>query len=177
MPLQYPQRVWQLARDVAAKGPLADPRRLGGIPFDLKQYRRIIPTFMHGKQITFGDNISEKGSNRTRRAFLPNVIYRPLYSRTLDMNIWTRLSTHALREVDAKGGFDEYILTLPDKYLECDVAKMYKRKITDGYYGAKGGKVKVFRAEMESLLGSKYGEEYLTKLKESERTFDKAVKR
>ncbi|KAJ3156946.1 hypothetical protein HDU86_003481 [Geranomyces michiganensis] len=167
MPLQYPLKVWQLARDVAAKGPLADPRRLGSIPFALKQHRRIIPTFMHGKKITFGDNISEKGSNRTRRAFMPNVIYHPLYSRALDMNVWCRLSTHALREVDAAGGFDEYVVGKSrSKYIaECEVASMYKRKIVEAL--EKGGKRDAGIEEMETLVGNKYGEEYVELLRQA----------
>ncbi|KAI8586105.1 hypothetical protein BDZ88DRAFT_313648 [Geranomyces variabilis] len=165
MPMQYPLKVWQLARDVAAKGPLADPRRLGSIPHALKPHRRIIPTFMHGKKITFGDNISEKGSNRTRRAFLPNVIYHPLYSRALDMNIWCRLSTHALREVDAAGGFDEYVASPSRSRVveECEVARMYKRKIVEAL--DKGGKRDAGVKEMESLVGAKYGDEYVELLR------------
>ncbi|KAI8912941.1 hypothetical protein DFJ77DRAFT_466065 [Powellomyces hirtus] len=173
MPMQFPLKIWQLARDVAAKGPLADPRRLGLIPHDLKPHRRIIPTFLHGKRITFGDNISDKGSNRTRRAYLPNVIYHSLYSRALDMNIWCRLSAHALREIDAAGGFDEYVLRVDTKYLnDCRVAQMYKRRIADVM---DRGKRDALRGDMEKLVAEKYGPEYLDQLKQSHALFDKAV--
>ncbi|KAI9017130.1 hypothetical protein HDU85_002770 [Gaertneriomyces sp. JEL0708] len=183
MGIPYPLRIKQLANHVAAKGPLADPKRLGSIPYDLKPYQKILPTLLHGKRITFGDKISEKGSNRTRRAYHPNVLYRPFFSRVLGMNVWARVSSTAIREIDAKGGFDEYLMTMSDKNLECDVAKMYKRKILEGYYGKTNaqssaavepsGKGKELRSEMEQLLGEQYGEEYIKQLKDCERQFDK----
>ncbi|KAI9105934.1 hypothetical protein DFS34DRAFT_601483 [Phlyctochytrium arcticum] len=161
MGMQHKQKVWLLAQDVARKGPLADPRRLGAIPFHIRNHRKIIPTLMHGKRITFGDNISEKGGNRTRRSFIPNVVYRSLHSRSLNMNIWLRLSTTALREIDAHGGLDEYMMVVGDAKIECEVAKMYRKKIAEALSKQKG---QVIAGELEQSLSSKYGAEYMSKL-------------
>ncbi|KAJ3023470.1 hypothetical protein HKX48_002897 [Thoreauomyces humboldtii] len=175
MPMPYPLKIWQLARDVAAKGPLADPRRYGLIPHELKPLRRTLPTLLHGKRITFGDNISPKGSNRTRRAYLPNIIYHPLYSRALDMNVWCRLSAHALREVDAAGGFDEYLCAVQEKYVQdCDVAKMYQRKVREAL--AKG-RAQRQREEMRDLVGGKYGDAYVEQLDKALGQWDAQVRK
>ncbi|KAJ1549087.1 hypothetical protein HK096_000569, partial [Nowakowskiella sp. JEL0078] len=92
-----------------------DPRTLGPkIPENLRGARNFIPTFMHGKRITFGHNISENG-NRTRRVFSPNVVLCYLYSRVLDLNIYCRASTEMLRQVDSCGGFDEYLMITSDE--------------------------------------------------------------
>ena len=48
------------------------------------------------------------------------------------MLVWTRLSSNALRVMDAKGGFDEYMLTAADQHMECQVAQMLRKKIAAG---------------------------------------------
>ncbi|KAJ1343126.1 hypothetical protein BSLG_002152 [Batrachochytrium salamandrivorans] len=175
MGIPHALKVWQLGRDVARNGPLADPKRLGAIPYDLRLEKRIIPTLMHGKCITFGEQVSEKGGNRSRRVWYPNVQYSALFSRSLDMMIWTRLSTAALREVDSRGGFDEYMVSAQEKHMTCSIAKMYRARILEKY-GRTVGKDKVTRPmgivgsakdalakereKMSQLLTSKYGEAY-----------------
>nr|KAJ3419843.1 hypothetical protein HK105_006439 [Polyrhizophydium stewartii] len=175
MGIPHAQKVWQLARDVASGGKLADPIRMGALPHTLKYDKRILPTLMHGKRIRFGEQVSEKGKNRSRRAWLPNVVYRPLYSRALDMMVWTRLSTQALREIEDAGGFDEYMVTVSEQYMTCDIARMYRARIMEQYganarrtrterpagiVGCAKGHLAEERAEMLELLGRKYGEEY-----------------
>lgn len=94
-----------------------------------------------------------------RKAFYPNVVFRPLYSRALDMQIWTCVSTTALREIDAWGGFDEYITGISDAKLGNDsVTLMYKQKITQALESGKA------KQEMDRILAQKYGQEYLDKV-------------
>jgi len=48
------------------------------------------------------------------------------------MLVWTRLTASALRVMDAKGGYDEYMLTVSDDHMECQVAQMLRKKIALG---------------------------------------------
>jgi ribosomal protein L28 len=116
MGIPYPLRVWKLGQAVAKNDKIANLKNWGILPHELRHKKAIMPVLMHGKKITFGDNVSELGNNHTRRAFIPNVLFKPLYSRgvlsiisALDMFVWTCVSASALREIDSFGGFDEYI--------------------------------------------------------------------
>eukprot|EP00842_Homolaphlyctis_polyrhiza_P005002 jgi/Hompol1/5502/HPOL_004480-RA len=133
MGIPHALKILQLGRDVAKGGKLADPIRLGAIPREIANHKRILPTLMHGKRITFGEQVSTQGKNRSRRAWFPNVVYCPLYSRSLDMVIWTRLSTQALRRIDACGGFDEYITTTSPTLITCPIAQMYRDKVLEQF--------------------------------------------
>jgi ribosomal protein L28 len=164
MPIPYTLRIWKLGKDVASNGPLADPKRLGCLTDDLRKYKRIMPTLLHGKKITFGDKISEKGKNRTRRAFFPNIVFSSLYSRALDMRIVTRVSTYALRRIGTKGGFDEYLTTTSPELITDPIAQMYRKKITEIYQG-KGNTKEEIRLKNEtqklrSAIIAQYGKDY-----------------
>ncbi|KAJ3092300.1 Eukaryotic translation initiation factor eIF-1 [Quaeritorhiza haematococci] len=143
---------------LAARPELRDPRRLGRpLALEHQHAKNAIPTLMHGKRVVFGEKITEVNEHRIPKAFYPNVVNHFLYSRALDMNILCRLSTYALREIDARGGLDEYMLTISDKYVEDPVAQMYRRKIKEAYEKKK----QEIRDEQKTLLG-RYGEDYLS---------------
>jgi large subunit ribosomal protein L28 len=131
MGIPYPLKVWRLGQAVARKEPMADLKRWGILPHELRHSKAIMPTLLHGKKITFGDSVSEKGKNHTRRAFIPNILYKPLYSRSLEMLVWSCLSATALREIDASGGFDEYITKVSLTKLPDSIALMYRERIQE----------------------------------------------
>lgn len=163
MGIPYPLKIWKLGKDVCKGGPLADPKRLGSLPYYLQKEKRIIPNIFHGKKITFGDKISADGKNATRRAFFPNIVISSLYSRALDMRITSRISAEALRKVSNAGGFDEYMLSTKDELLPCPIAQMLKRKIMDAYQGigSQGKALKESSLDLENVLTEKYGQDYI----------------
>jgi hypothetical protein len=72
------------------------------------------------------------------------------------------LSAHCLREISERGGFDEYILTVPDHLIECEIAQMYKRKIKEVYDGKSSSFSRLRRLQLgfKNTLADRYGEEY-----------------
>ncbi|KAJ3320638.1 hypothetical protein HDV06_005156 [Boothiomyces sp. JEL0866] len=163
MGLSPQERIWKLGKAVSQNAPLASPRRWGKVPYDLRIHKQIMPVLLHGKRITFG-NIQSKHST-ARRAFIPNIIYKALYSKSLDMMVWSCLSAAALREIDLAGGFDEYILSVSDKYLGNDpITLMYKKKISE-LTVKNSDKI---NQSMTRLLGENYGQEYLDKIRKYE---------
>ena len=80
------------------------------------------------------------------------------------MQIWTCLSARALREVDARGGLDEYMLGVSDiKFGKDPIALMYRKKIADLQNAAAGSGMDV-KSRMMNLLSQKYGKEYVEKV-------------
>ncbi|KAJ3287004.1 39S ribosomal protein L24, mitochondrial [Borealophlyctis nickersoniae] len=132
MGLSHQRWVRILGKDQNVRGVLSDPIRMGALPFELRPFKNMIPTLMHGKRITFGDKISEDFGTRTRRVFKPTVFYRPFWSRTLGMMVWCRAVSQVLRTIDRVGGFDEYMVTTNPRLIDCDIAKMYRKKILEG---------------------------------------------
>jgi ribosomal protein L28 len=159
MGISFVHKIWNLGKAVSKGEELANVRRWGKIPHELKPLRKIMPVLMHGKKITFG-TVQRKYSH-SKRAFIPNILYRPLYSRSLDMQIWCCISATALREVDAFGGLDEYILGVSETKLGDDeITLMYKRKIQEA--ASKTGESKIL-----NLLKEKYGNAYVQKIEEN----------
>ncbi|KAI9337976.1 hypothetical protein BDR26DRAFT_1008356 [Obelidium mucronatum] len=154
-----------IARAVANNEPLVSTDKLGSLPYAMTPYRSIIPTFMHGKKITFTDKQTES-NNRVRRAIFPNTIYRFVYSRLLDMNIYVRMTTTALYQMERRGGFDEYLLTIGKSKCDDDKALFYKRLVEEAF-AKKGKEVQAKDAD----LVSGYGEEYVSTVKELQRKF------
>ncbi|KAJ3416546.1 hypothetical protein HDV05_001283 [Chytridiales sp. JEL 0842] len=150
------EKVMMMAKAVANNTFLASPYRMGHIPIEMKPYRNIMPTFMHGKRITFTDKISDKSKSRTKRAIFPNVINRYVYSRLLDMNIYARITTTTLREIEKRGGFDEYVLTIGKDKCDDDIALMYKRLIEEAFVKQRDA----VRAEEMQLIEQNYDAEY-----------------
>jgi len=80
-----------------------------------------------GKGVMSGNNVSH-AVNKTRRRFLPNLQSTRLMSDLLQERIRISLCTHGLRSVEARGGLDAYLLSMPDRRLTAD-AKRLKRRI------------------------------------------------
>ncbi len=62
-----------------------------------------------GKAVMTGNNVSH-ANNRTRRRFLPNLVNVTLMSDVLGRSYKLRISAHALRSVEHRGGLDAFLL-------------------------------------------------------------------
>ena len=79
-----------------------------------------------GKGVLTGNNVSH-ANNKTRRRFLPNLQETSLLSDILGTSVRLRLSTRAIRTVEAKGGIDAFLLGTPDRRLWGDVLTLKRR--------------------------------------------------
>lgn len=78
-----------------------------GPPTLYKQSRR----GLYGEQrIRFGNNVSVKGKNKSRRSWRPNIVMKRLFSKALNRHVQVRVSSRVLRTMDKLGGLDEYLL-------------------------------------------------------------------
>lgn len=62
-----------------------------------------------GKGVQSGNNVSH-AHNKSRRRFLPNLCNVSLQSESLGRNFNLRVSAHALRSVEHRGGLDAYLM-------------------------------------------------------------------
>lgn len=69
-----------------------------------------------GKDVMSGNNVSH-ANNKTRRRFLPNLCNVSLISDTLGQSYKLRISAHALRSVEHRGGLDAFLLKAADSEL------------------------------------------------------------
>ena len=74
-----------------------------------------------------GNNVSH-ANNKTRRRFLPNLTDVSLMSETMGKTYSLRISTHALRSVDHRGGLDAFLAKAKDADLSTRALKI-KRDI------------------------------------------------
>lgn len=78
-----------------------------------------------GKGPMTGNNVSH-ANNRTRRRFLPNLNDVSLQSETLGRAVKLRISAHALRSVDHRGGLDKFLAKAKDVELSDRALKVKK---------------------------------------------------
>ena len=90
-----------------------------------------------GKGPMSGNNVSH-ANNRTRRRFLPNLQEVSLMSDALGRSFRLRISNHALRSVDHRGGFDAFLAKARDAELLDDALKIKKEiaKVSKAAAGA-----------------------------------------
>lgn len=81
-----------------------------------------------GKGPMTGNTVSH-ANNKNRRRFLPNLNDVTLMSDTLGRSFSLRISVHALRSVDHRGGFDAFLAKAKDNELS-DRALRIKREIS-----------------------------------------------
>ena len=79
-----------------------------------------------GKGVLVGNNVSH-ANNKTKRRFLPNLRRQTLYSETLGESIRLRVSAHAIRTVEHRGGLDSYLLEARDADLPSDLRRLKRR--------------------------------------------------
>jgi len=78
-----------------------------------------------GKGPMVGNN-SSHANNKTRRRYLPNLNDVTLQSETLNRGIKLRISAHALRSVDHRGGLDAFLAKAKDEDLSANALKVKK---------------------------------------------------
>ncbi len=80
-----------------------------------------------GKGVQSGNNVSH-AHNRTRRRFLPNLCNVSLMSDGLGRQFRLKISAHALRSVEHRGGLDAYLLKASNSELSLK-ARRIKRDL------------------------------------------------
>jgi large subunit ribosomal protein L28 len=78
-----------------------------------------------GKGPMVGNNVSH-ANNKTKRRYLPNLNDVTLQSETLGRGIKLRISAHALRSVDHRGGLDKFLAKAKDTELSPRALKAKK---------------------------------------------------
>ena len=68
--------------------------------------KRVKEGLYAGRNIGYGNNVSEDGGNKTRRHWKPNSHRKRLYSEVLDRLVSVNVTAHALRCIDKAGGLD-----------------------------------------------------------------------
>lgn len=79
-----------------------------------------------GKGVMTGNNVSH-AHNKTRRRFLPNLQTTSLPSDALGRVVRLKLSVHAIRSIEHKGGLDAYLLDTSDARLPPEARKLKRR--------------------------------------------------
>ena len=82
---------------------------------------------LSGKAVQSGNTVSH-ANNRARRRFLPNLNQVTLISDALGQNVHLRVTSHALRSVEARGGLDGFLMKARDSDLSARALKL-KRQI------------------------------------------------
>jgi len=82
---------------------------------------------LSGKGVQSGNTVSH-ANNKARRRFLPNLNQVTLISDALGQSVHLRVSSHALRSVEVRGGLDAFLMKARDGDLS-DRALKLKRKI------------------------------------------------
>jgi len=80
-----------------------------------------------GKSVQYGNNVSH-ANNKTNRRFLPNLCNVTLMSELLGSSFRLRVSAHALRSVEHRGGLDPFLIKANEKELS-QRARLLKRQI------------------------------------------------
>jgi large subunit ribosomal protein L28 len=80
-----------------------------------------------GKTAQVGHKVSHSNI-KTKRRFLPNLINVTMISDVLGRAVRLRVSAHALRSVDHRGGLDAFLTKAPDDDLSPRVLEL-KRQI------------------------------------------------
>lgn len=80
-----------------------------------------------GKGVMVGNNVSH-AVNRTKRRFLPNLVNVSLISDALGRTVRLRVSAHALRSVEHRGGLDAFLIKAHDDELS-DNALALKKEV------------------------------------------------
>jgi large subunit ribosomal protein L28 len=80
-----------------------------------------------GKAVLTGNNVSH-ANNKTKRRFLPNLCQVTLISDALGQRFRLRVSAHALRSVEHRGGLDAFLTKADESDLSVR-ARLLKRQI------------------------------------------------
>ena len=79
-----------------------------------------------GKGPLTGHNVSH-ANNKTKRRFLPNLQMISLLSDALGASVRLRLSSHAIRTIEANGGLDAYLTSVSTAKLPAEARRLKHR--------------------------------------------------
>lgn len=79
-------------------------------------------------KIPMSGNLRSHAENKTRRTFRPNLVNVTLISDTLGRKVRLRVSAHALKSVEHRGGLDAFLIKADDDELSLQLQRM-KRDI------------------------------------------------
>ena len=79
-----------------------------------------------GRGVQTGNNVSH-AHTKTRRRFLPNLQKTSMFSEVLGQSIRLKVSSHAIRTVEQKGGLDAFLLDTRDSDLEPEILRLKKK--------------------------------------------------
>ena len=79
-----------------------------------------------GKGVQTGNNVSH-AHNKTRRRFLPNLQAASVMSDALGQTFRMRISVHAPRTIQHKGGLDAFLLNTRDSKLTGEARRLKRR--------------------------------------------------
>ena len=79
-----------------------------------------------GKGVQSGNNVSH-ANNKTRRRFLPNLNNVTLQSEALQRSVRLKISAHALRSVEHRGGLDAFLLKASDDELSSKALELKRQ--------------------------------------------------
>ncbi|WOC16255.1 50S ribosomal protein L28 [Pseudochrobactrum sp. MP213Fo] len=81
-----------------------------------------------GKAVLYGNNVSH-ANNKSRRRYLPNLCNVTLMSDAMGQSYSLRVSAHALRSVEHRGGLDAFLAKASDNELSQRV-RLLKRQVS-----------------------------------------------
>ena len=84
-----------------------------------------------GKNVRFGNNVSEDGGNKTRRKWKPNVQTKRLRSEVLDETYKLQVTPHVMRCIRRFGGLDEYLVRTTHDRLRSDKGSELRVRVID----------------------------------------------
>ncbi|MGB3718747.1 MAG: 50S ribosomal protein L28 [Proteobacteria bacterium] len=79
-------------------------------------------------KLPMSGQLRSHAENKTKRTFRPNLCTVSLISDTLKRKVRLRISAHALKSVEHRGGLDAYLLKARDEELS-DRCRRLKREI------------------------------------------------
>ena len=79
------------------------------------------------KSVLTGNNVSH-ANNKTKRRFLPNLVHVTLMSEALGQSYRMRISAHALRTVEHRGGLDSFLMKAKEGELS-QRARLLKKQV------------------------------------------------
>jgi len=85
---------------------------------------------LSGKNRQIGHKVSHS-NRKTKRRFQPNLLNVTLMSDTLGRSVRMRVSAHAFKTVDHRGGLDAYLMKASDAELSkqaLDLKRQIKKK-------------------------------------------------
>lgn len=79
-------------------------------------------------KLPLSGQLRSHAENSTKRKFRPNLVNVTLISETLDRKVKLRISAHALKSVEHRGGLDAFLAKASNEDLSPEVLKL-KREI------------------------------------------------